>query len=615
MVRSPQLQKTTLIACVIWMACVVYASRFMYRGWIPHDEGTIGQAAERVLAGQLPHRDFDDTYTGGLTYLNAAAMKAFGVNLKAPRLMLLLFFAGFLAASYGVARRVSSPGIALAALPLITVWSLPNYFAALPSWYNLFFATFGVRALLAFLDTRRRGWLVLAGFCGGCSLLFKIAGVFYLAAGVLFLAFAEHTTSIRRAGQPPSRFWVVLAMPAVAAVLVIGNLIVQRTVAFALLQLFVPAIIVCVYLPWREWAEGSGRIGDRARRLLFAAWPFLTGAAIPIVVYVLFYWQRHALGDLIRGMLILPQRRLIDPAEATMIPPHFWLALIPVLPFAWIILDGRRRPMSQEQFLTVLSVGVFAALLCTSTYILIYRSVWAIVRHLTLLVTVTGVVSLIALSKSDDRGSQRQQAVFLLVAMSALMSLITFPYAAPIYFLYVAPMSILAVVSIIGSKRWIPRGLFLSAAAFWVLFGVLFVNSSYEWALGAAPLPYRADAVLEMERGGLRVPSQDKATYEGVVRLLRDHVSSGTIYAGPDCPEVYFLAGRSNPTRAMFDFLSPVAENRAWMARLLEDAPIQAAVINLKPQFSAALDPGAVAELEKRFPRSERVGQFVVRFR
>jgi len=53
------------------------------RGWVPHDEGLLGQSAERLLAGQLPHRDFDEVYTGGLSYLHALAFEVGGVRLIA----------------------------------------------------------------------------------------------------------------------------------------------------------------------------------------------------------------------------------------------------------------------------------------------------------------------------------------------------------------------------------------------------------------------------------------------------------------------------------------------------------------------------------------------------
>ena len=142
----------------------------MDRGWVSHDEGLIGQTAERVLAGELPHRDFDDVYTGGLAYVNAGAMWAFGVNVRSPRIVLIVAFLLCVPALFYAATRFGSP-IAAALTTLAAVaWSLPNYIASLPSWYNLMFAALGAAALLRFVEVGNRRWLFIAGICGGLML-------------------------------------------------------------------------------------------------------------------------------------------------------------------------------------------------------------------------------------------------------------------------------------------------------------------------------------------------------------------------------------------------------------------------------------------------------------
>lgn len=161
-----------------WLVAVAYLAGCADRGWIPHDEGFLAQSAERVLEGELPHRDFDELYTGGLSYLHAAAFRLFGVRLLSPRWTLLIFAAAFAAAVWAIARRVAGPVAAGAVLWLAVAWSLPIYFAALPSWYNLFFAVFGALAVLRYLETDVRRWLFVAGLCGGLSFLIKLVGLY-----------------------------------------------------------------------------------------------------------------------------------------------------------------------------------------------------------------------------------------------------------------------------------------------------------------------------------------------------------------------------------------------------------------------------------------------------
>src|SRR5437588_5714567 len=172
--------KWWLVLLWVWAVSGLYTAHLLKRGWVPYDEGTLGQSAERALQGQLPHRDFDDPYTGGLTYLNALAFSTLGTNSASPRIVMFIFFMAFVPAVYAIASRFTSPVGAGGATLLSVAWSMPNYSAALPSWYNLFFAVFGAAAGLRYLETNRRWWIFLAGLCGGVSCLFKIVGLYFV---------------------------------------------------------------------------------------------------------------------------------------------------------------------------------------------------------------------------------------------------------------------------------------------------------------------------------------------------------------------------------------------------------------------------------------------------
>ena len=128
------------------LACVVLGSAIQLRGWrerwIPHDEGTLAGSAQRVLDGQIPHRDYDEVYSGGLAHLHAAAMDVWGEELSVLRLVLvipaLLLFAPCL---FALARTFARPWPAAACALAGFAWGMPNYPAALPSWFNLMLLT------------------------------------------------------------------------------------------------------------------------------------------------------------------------------------------------------------------------------------------------------------------------------------------------------------------------------------------------------------------------------------------------------------------------------------------------------------------------------------------
>ena len=190
-----------LLFLMVFLLSALYAAKDLKRGWIPSDEGTFGQSAERVLQGELPHKDFDEGYTGGLTYLHALAFRVRGTNLASLRYVLYLFFLAWVPAIYLAALRFVSSPVASAVTFLAVAWSIPNYSAPMPSWYNLFFATFGLVSILRYIETGNRRWLFIAGLCGGLSFLFKQTGLYFIAGVLLFLVFREQVAPGNRSSR------------------------------------------------------------------------------------------------------------------------------------------------------------------------------------------------------------------------------------------------------------------------------------------------------------------------------------------------------------------------------------------------------------------------------
>lgn len=135
-----------LAPALLFIALAVVVLLGFDRGWLPHDDGYLAMSAERVLDGAVPHLDFDEIYTGGLTYLNAWALDTFGMDLAALRVPYLAALAGFVLSVYLICRRffnrLQAASIASAVVflgPYVT--STP-----MPSSYNVFLA--GVASIL-----------------------------------------------------------------------------------------------------------------------------------------------------------------------------------------------------------------------------------------------------------------------------------------------------------------------------------------------------------------------------------------------------------------------------------------------------------------------------------
>ena len=121
------------ICLVLWLATGAYLLPFVDRGWIAHDDGMLGQAAERVMVGELPHRDFFDPYTGALGYLHALGFKILGVQLVSLRWLLFAATLAWVPVVYFLAARFVPPTSAALVTAVAVAWSVPNYFASMPS--------------------------------------------------------------------------------------------------------------------------------------------------------------------------------------------------------------------------------------------------------------------------------------------------------------------------------------------------------------------------------------------------------------------------------------------------------------------------------------------------
>src|SRR5471032_1549705 len=129
--------------------------RQLFVSWSPSDEGVLAQGAERVMRGELPHRDFVDLWSGGLDALNAAGFAAFGTRLTSLRVVVAAAWLVGLAAMFASARHLLTSWLAGALTLCAALWTLPLSPHPLPSWFNLFLALIGVASILNWIEKRR----------------------------------------------------------------------------------------------------------------------------------------------------------------------------------------------------------------------------------------------------------------------------------------------------------------------------------------------------------------------------------------------------------------------------------------------------------------------------
>lgn len=613
---------TDLRWVVLILICVlsaVYVFRFVDRGWIPHDDGSLAQMAERVLAGELPHRDFDEIYTGGLSFLYAAAFKVLGVKLVSIRIVLYLFFLTFVPALYSIALRFASPLVAGLVTLLGVVWSAPNYFAGLPSWYNLFFATFGTLALIRHIETGQFKWLFIAGLSGGLSFLAKVSGVYYIVAVFLFLTYREQVLSSSGTRPNFSSFFVLKVCFCLVFLLSLIKLLHSRLGPMESFHFLIPAVAICGILLWMEHKEGQGSFSGRCGRLSKLLIPFFLGVVIPIALFLIPYVVTNSVSAFYLGVFVLPQSRF----EYAIFDFPPFITVVAALPYALILSFGfstSRKPL----FDTAIIATALALALISANHFHVYQVIWQSARSLAVVAVLTGCLVLARSFKSELTSPTKRQMLFLLLVMTGFVSFVQFPFPAPIYFCYIAPLVALTLLAIISLNRAAPRLLHLGALTFYFLFAVLWTNTGYvldrdeqllyRIGIGQSFSPYRPRSVLDLDRAGIRVPDADRDLYTRIVNLARTHQGSGYIYAAPDCPEIYFLSGLRNPTRNIFDFLTD-APKPTDLSALLQKKGVEFVAVNGHPIHSSRLDVRLVEALEELFPHSVTLDRFTLRWR
>jgi hypothetical protein len=604
---------STLIFLFVWLLSGIYMGLNLNHGWDPHDEGTLGQSAERVLHGEMPHRDFDDPYTGGLAYIDALVFKVFGVNLFWLRLFLFVCFLAWVPAIYVLAREFLSPWPAGAVTLIAVAWSVPNYTAAMPSWFNLFFATFGTLALAKYIRQPAIHWLILAGLCGGLSFLIKSVALYYVAGALLFFVYREQSLS-RIDNAPPRRtllYLVLLTLCLSVFVLALIKLVLSIGEFSEYLHFVFPGAVIALLLLSRERTSPTLSDLSRFSALFKMAIPFLLAVIVPVAFFFIFYWRHHALAALVNGLFVTPFRRLL----ATRFAPYGLVFEYPAVLVALLTVEAAKLSGHPRRVLSI-----FLALLAAIVFLGSRSNDLAYIISLTSAVGIIPVLVLAALivllvNRSPALvNADSDQRLALLLSMCALFSLIQFPYSSVGYFLYVAPIAILLAAALLSRLPHPPRIILCTAVAFYLLFPVFVICPHLR---GAHKRPAPDDTALELSRaGGLKVPKKAAAEYMELIPFVRNVAGNDPIFAGPDCPEVYFLTGMRNTTPIIFDSLLDPQDYEKDMKSLFDRPNFLKAVVTHDTDTAVAYQTEVLRSLAvTRFPNSRKIGSFTVYWR
>jgi hypothetical protein len=600
-----------LLGLSIVAAAAVLIRRFD-QGWFENDDGSFAHEAERILAGELPHRDFAELYTGLLSFVNAGVFALLGHDIVNLRIPLFVLFLAFAACYFSLARRLVEPVAAFVATLFAITWSVPIYPAPMPSWYQLFLATFGIYALVRNIESGDRRWLVAAGALGGTSILMKIVGVWYVAAVVLFLLVRPSLDAQRRddASVHSPAYAVVVGTVAALTLAAVLAVMLGGLGPGEFVGLFIPVAALCAAVAisgGRSWVVGTPAL----RVALTDVAGFVLGVMVPIGCFAGLYIVKGGLGALVDGVLIAPQARF-EHAAFSMPDPLTLLRAIPVL-----ALFGIRFLVSVRwrRLVDVAACSVIVYLVLTATDGLSYSVLWSTTRSLAPFVVLLGALALLIPARSASPVQREMMVAIVLVA--GFWTLVQFPFATPVYFCYAIPLLLLAAVAALrhfgAAGGLLPIVLLLALTAF----GARQLDRQALNSLGVDYSPDPGVELIDADRASIRVVPQEKQAYDRVRELVAGRSTPrSAIFAGPDSPEIYFLTQRVNFTPAILDFLDRSGTTRnARLLQQLKANGVRVVVLNHMPRQSPRLGTSMIDDLRSLYPHGRRAGRFEVRWR
>jgi len=250
---------------------------------IDADEGYLWYGTQRVVAGELPVRDFR-SYEPGRYFWCAAALRVRGDRLSVLRGASHAFFALAMVAALCALQSAGLPAIALGASAVaIGAWAFPQYKLFEPAIALLTFA-----AGFVLLADPRPAAAVLGGAAVGLAALFGFNLFLYAAASITVML---GWSMIESGASPDLSGWMVLGAIALSLPLTV-LLVVSRPFRNAFVQRRIITVLrrgssnlpMSVPLPWRPPATAV-RGYSRWRRWVFGLL-FVVVAVLPVALFV-----------------------------------------------------------------------------------------------------------------------------------------------------------------------------------------------------------------------------------------------------------------------------------------------------------------------------------------
>ena len=500
---------------------------FHNRYWYPTDDGFYAHIAERLLAGEILNRDVQDIHPGYIHVVHVVAFKLFGIDLLSLRYPLIA--AAFIQAIVTFAL-LRQRGLLLAIVGSIatTGVGVVQFMSPNGNWYCLALAI----VLAWWLTVVPHGPVRLVG------------------AGVILgtLTWFRHLTGI----------WVAMAV--IALVLMERSRdALGRQQALMRLQVAIMLAALVTYLYWSPDTEIGGL-------LFMGVWP------AAVFVWMLFNTRTHnrdvlaAVGQVLVGCLL---------ASAPLLLYHLAHGSLAAFVYDAIIVAASETDLAfyGNGWYGVLPLaGFYQATSSLDPVRVVNGLYWTVLPVVSAL---NGMLVLRALRNGVDT------RMLALPVIAVFYGVVAVQYEGPLYLYYIVGLSLISVLWLASTSGPSLSRLSVSLAAALCAVAVIFhagqtrERTPIQILTGERVTRFATLVDCGLPRCSLKVSASDAEIYGNYARLIaHETTEKESILAIPNDAELYFLTGRTNPTRFYNAAQGTASEElRREALRVLEQEP------------------------------------------
>ena len=179
------------ILLIICLVCSFSVCWFFHdKGWLRRDAGYFGYISQRMLEGDIIHRDIQVLHAGLINFLNTLFLKLSDGDLVGLRYPLIGLTVVQSAIGFKLARE-NGYLTAVTAVLVLTAFGFLQFINPTPNWYALCLAIVLIY-LLENLDKYETRDIVLIGFVVGIIFLFRQLSGIFMALAVTVVIFLKH---------------------------------------------------------------------------------------------------------------------------------------------------------------------------------------------------------------------------------------------------------------------------------------------------------------------------------------------------------------------------------------------------------------------------------------